>query len=130
MRRVINSNIVAANAFISTDRTVLKKDKIVKYVDTVTERSNYVTDSFITPFDVTKFASQLDFAFCDSKDKNSVYIHHTMRDFEVLDGYFRSGIPEETLQIMNDVGNELIDSNEFIKQRKKTISRYSMRGKE
>ena len=61
MRRVVNTNIVAANAFLTTKQDVLDKEDIKRYVDIVREKANYKTKFFIGSFDVTQFTKHIQF---------------------------------------------------------------------
>ena len=109
MRKVVNANTVAANAFLTTKQDVLEVEKIKKYVDKVREKTNYKTNVFIGGFDVTYFVNQCDFAFNMDKYNRNVYILSDMKDRDVLKGYFRRSLPKDFIKIMKETGKELLE---------------------
>lgn len=106
MRKSINANIVAANAFITTGEKILNKEEIVEYVDMVREKSNYKTDSFVGGFEVNSFARYFDFIFGESRDKRDLYILAEMDDIRLLKGYFRRRLPKYFIRILEETGIE------------------------
>lgn len=109
MGKVVNANIVAANAFLTTERDVLDRYQIIDYVNKVREKSNYKTDVFIGSFDVTHFVKECDFAFNIDKENRNVYILTDMKDRKVLKGYFRRSLPKDFIKLMKDTGKELLE---------------------
>jgi len=106
MRKSINANIVAANAFITTGEKILNKEEIVEYVDMVREKSNYKTDSFVGGFEVNSFARYFDFIFGESRDKRDLYILAEMDNIRLLKGYFRRRLPKYFIRILEETGIE------------------------
>lgn len=106
MRKSINANIVAANAFITTGEKILNKEEVVEYVDMVREKSNYKTDSFVGGFEVNSFARYFDFIFGESKDRRDLYILAEMDNIRLLKGYFRRRLPKYFIRILEETGIE------------------------
>ena len=106
MRKSINANIVAANAFITTGEKILNKEEIIEYVDMVREKSNYKTDSFVGGFEVNNFARYFDFIFGESRDKRDLYILAEMDNIRLLKGYFRRRLPKYFIRILEETGIE------------------------
>lgn len=117
MRKSINANIVAANAFITTGEKILTKEEVVKYVDMVREKSNYKTDSFVGGFEVNSFARYFDFIFGESRDKRDLYILSEMDNIRLLKGYFRRRLPKYFIRILEETGIE------FKENKKKEIQK-------
>lgn len=117
MRKSINANIVAANAFITTGEKILTKEEVVKYVDMVREKSNYKTDSFVGGFEVNSFARYFDFIFGESRDKTDLYILSEMDNIRLLKGYFRRRLPKYFIRILEETGIE------FKENKKKEIQK-------
>lgn len=122
MRRVINSNVIAANAFISTNRIILESEQVERYVEIVREKTNYKTDFFIGGFDINNFVKQFDFAFAMSKDKKYVYVLNNVKDREVLIGYFRHDLGGKYNKLLNKSGLDLFHDEEMA-QSKELIKR-------
>lgn len=122
MRKVINSNIIAANAFISTNRIILESEQVERYVEIVREKTNNKTDFFIGGFDLNSFVRQFDFAFAMSKDKKYVYVLNEVKDREVLIGYFRHDLGNKFNKILNKSGLDLFHDEEMA-QSKQIIKR-------
>lgn len=118
MRRVVNANIVAANAFLTTEQDVLDKEQIKRYVDKVREKSNYKTKFFIGGFDITQFTKQLDFIFNVDRENKYVYILTDVNDKRVLRGYFRKDMTSSFVKILKEAGKELMQE-ELEKERSK-----------
>lgn len=122
MRRVVNANIVAANAFLTTEQDVLDKEQIKKYVDKVREKTNYKTKFFIGSFDVTQFTKQLDFIFNVDRENKYVYILTDVNDQRVLKGYFRKDMTNCFVKILKEAGKELMQEEiEKIKEKEKQL---------
>jgi hypothetical protein len=109
MGKVVNANIVAANAFLTTERDVLDKKQIIDYVNRVREKSNYKTDVFIGSFDVAHFVKDCDFAFNIDRENKYVFILTEMKDRRVLKGYFRQSLPKTFIKLMKETGKELLE---------------------
>ncbi len=122
MRRVVNANIVAANAFLTTKQDVLDKKDIKRYVDIVREKANYKTKFFIGSFDVTQFTKQLDFIFNVDRENKYVYILTEVNDDRVLRGYFRRDMTSSFVKILKEAGKELLE--EELKQIKENDKQY------
>lgn len=112
MRKIVSSNIVAANAFLSTGRNAIKETTITDYVDKVRKRVNNKTDIFIGGFDSGTFAYTYDFVFDRSDDLSTISIRTDMREKRVLNGYFRRDLPEELIKIMNEEGIKLFPNSQ------------------
>ena len=125
MRRVVNTNIVAANAFLTTKQDVLDKEDIKRYVDIVREKANYKTKFFIGSFDVTQFTKQLDFIFNVDRENKYVYILTEVNDDRVLRGYFRRDMTSSFVRILKEEEKELI--KEELKQIKENDKQYVKR---
>ena len=121
MKKVINSNIVAANAFLTTEEDVLDVELIKLYVDKVREKTNYKTNYFIGSFDPTIFAHQFDFAFVMDKTYKYIYLLTEMQNKRVLKGYFRQNLPKNFIKILKETGQELLidEANMEIKKEEK-----------
>ena len=122
MRRVVNANIVAANAFLTTKQDVLDKKDIKRYVDIVREKANYKTKFFIGSFDVTQFTKQLDFIFNVDRENKYVYILTEVNDDRVLRGYFRRDMTSSFVKILKEAGKELLE--EELKQIRENDKQY------
>lgn len=123
MIKVVNANIVAANAFLTTKQDVLEKELIKKYVDKVREKTNYKTDFFIGGFDTTLFAKQYDFIFNIDKCNENIYILTDVKDRRVLKGYFRRGLPKKFIEILKETGKELIEEQLEVEKQKQLIKK-------
>ena len=110
MKKAINSNVVAANAFLTTQLDALDVEQIKWYVDNVREKTNYKTDLFVGGFDINSFIHQYDFAFNMSKDTKYIYLLSEMKDKKVLKGYFRQDLPDYFIEILKEIGTELLHS--------------------
>lgn len=108
MRKSINSNRIAGNAFTSTDRVQLDVDQIKDFVDIVREKTNGKTEYFIGGFDVSTFVATFDFVFKKTKDTKSVYVKEPMRNKIILEGFFRQSLSRQMQRIVDEAGNEIL----------------------
>lgn len=106
MRKSINANIVAANAFLTTGEKILSKEEVVEYVNKVRKKTNYKTDSFVGGFEVNSFARYFDFIFGESRNKRDLYVLSDMDNIRILKGYFRRRMPKYFIKIMEETGKE------------------------
>jgi len=107
MKKAVNSNVIAANAFLSTGQDVLSKDQVTEYVKTSSIRLNEELDMVVGPFNVNKFIKLYDPIFgVDMFDKD-VFIR-SENDIQVLIDCFRKSFPKEVKEILDETGRELM----------------------
>ena len=107
MRKSINSHIVAANAYISTNKKIMSIKQLEVFVNEVRRRTNDKTDYFIGGFDPTTFRYQFEFIFKTNRNNKFVYIPDEYFNEEVLNGYFRDRLPEDFIEILDEIGDKL-----------------------
>lgn len=121
MNKIINTNVVAANAFISTGLDVLEKEKVEKYVRIVREKTNYKTNIFIGGFDISSFLIQFDFAFGTDKSRKKIYVLKEYNSKKVLTGFFRINLPNHFIDILDKSGEELLEEIQNKEENKQKI---------
>lgn len=121
MNKIINTNVVAANAFISTGLDVLEKEKVEKYVRIVREKTNYKTNIFIGGFDISSFLIQFDFAFETDKSRKKIYVLKEYNSKKVLTGFFRINLPNHFIDILDKSGEELLEEIQNKEENKQKI---------
>ena len=107
MRKSINANIVAANAYISTNKKIMSIKQLEVFVNEVRRRTNDKTDYFIGGFDPTTFRYQFEFIFKTNRNNKFVFIPDELNNKEILIGYFRDRLPEDFIEILDEIGDKL-----------------------
>lgn len=121
MNKIINTNVIAANAFISTGLDALEKEKVEKYVRIVREKTNYKTNIFIGGFDISSFLIQFDFAFETDKSRKKIYVLKEYNSKKVLTGFFRINLPNHFIDILDKSGEELLEEIQNKEENKQKI---------
>ena len=107
MKKTVNSNLIAANAFLSTGQDVLSKKQVIEYVEISSEKINKETEMIVGPFEVDKFIKQYDTILgVDMYDKD-IFLRGT-NDIEILIANFRKVLPKEVKEILDETGKELM----------------------
>ena len=106
--RTINGSIVAANAFITTQQTVMSTEEIKRYVGMVQKRVNHKTNYFVGSYDETIFMKTFDFIFVYDRQHKNIIVPSEVSSNKVLKGYFRKNLDKEFIDILDDTGNRLL----------------------
>lgn len=107
MKNTINSNLIAANSFLSTSQDILSKDQVIKYVEKASARINDELDMIIEPFDIESFLKQYDnIVGVDMREKD-IFLRGS-NDIRVLIKTIRKPLQKEVKLILDQTGKELM----------------------
>jgi len=109
MRKSINSYVVAANAYISTNKQILSIKQLEVFVNEVRRETNDKTDYFIGGFDPTTFRYQFEFIFKTNRNNKFVFIPDELNDKKMLEGYFRERLPKDFIEILDEIGKKFVN---------------------
>ena len=107
MKNTINSNLIAANSFLSTCQDVLSKDQVIEYVEKASVRINDELDMIIGPFDVENFVKQYDNIVGVDMHEKDIFLRGS-NDIHVLIETIRKTLPKEVKLILDQTGRELM----------------------
>lgn len=106
-KQALNSNVIAANSFLSTCQDILSKDQVIEYVEKASIRINNEIDMVVGPFDVENFIKQYnDIVGVDMHEKN-IFLRGT-NDIRELINNIRKTLPIEVKTILDETGKELM----------------------
>ena len=106
MGKTVNGNIVAANAFLSTNQDVISIKEIQRYVGMVRKRTNKKTNYFVGVFDATVFMAMYDFIFNYDINHTNIIVPREMK--HSLKGYFRDNLDKEFIEILDEEGDKMM----------------------
>ena len=107
MKNTINSNVIAANSFLSTSQDILSKNQVIEYVEKASIRINNEIDMVVGPFDVENFIKQYnDIVGVDMHEKD-IFLRGT-NDIRELINNIRKTLPIEVKEILDETGRELM----------------------
>lgn len=107
MKNTINSNLIAANSFLSTCQDVLSKDQVIEYVEKASVRINDELDMVIDPFDIDNFIKQYDNIVGVDMHEKDIFLRGS-NDIHVLIETIRKTLPKEVKLILDQTGRELM----------------------
>lgn len=107
MKKIINSNLIAANSFLSTCQDVLSKDQVIEYVEKASARINDELDMIIGPFDIESFIKQYNTIVGVDMHEKDIFLRGS-NDIHVLIKTIRKTLPKEVKKILDETGKELM----------------------
>ena len=107
MKKIINSNLIAANSFFSTSQDILSKNQVIEYVEKASMRINNEMDIVVGPFDVENFIEQYNTIVGVDMHKRDIFLRGT-NDIRELINSIRKTLPLEVKKILDETGKELM----------------------
>ena len=114
-KKILNSNVIAANSFLSTCQDILSKNQVIEYVEKASMRINNEMDIVVGPFDVENFIEQYNTIVGVDMHKKDIFLRGS-NDIHVLIETIRKTLPKEVKLILDQTGRELM-----IKEVQKTL---------
>ena len=107
MKKIINSNLIAANSFFSTSQDILSKNQVIEYVEKASMRINNEMDIVVGPFDVENFIEQYNTIVGVDMHEKDIFLRGT-NDIRELINSIRKTLPLEVKKILDETGKELM----------------------
>ena len=107
MKNTINSNLIAANSFLSTYQDVLSKEQVTEYVAKASSKINDELDMVIDPFDIDDFIKQYNTIVGVDMHEKDIFLRGN-NDIRVLIDNIRKTLPVEVKEILDETGRELM----------------------
>ena len=107
MKNTINSNLIAANSFLSTCQDILSKNQVIEYVEKASMRINNEMDIVVGPFDVENFIEQYNTIVGVDMHEKDIFLRGS-NDIHVLIETIRKTLPKEVKLILDQTGRELM----------------------
>lgn len=114
-KKILNSNVIAANSFLSTCQDILSKNQVIEYVEKASMRINNEMDIVVGPFDVENFIEQYNTIVGVDMHEKDIFLRGS-NDIHVLIETIRKTLPKEVKKILDETGKELM-----IKEVQKTL---------
>ena len=106
-KKILNSNVIAANSFLSTSQDILSKNQVIEYVEKASMRINNEMDIVVGPFDVENFIEQYNTIVGVDMHKKDIFLRGT-NDIRELIKSIRKTLPLEVKKILDETGKELM----------------------
>lgn len=106
-KKILNSNVIAANSFLSTCQDILSKNQVIEYVEKASMRINNEMDIVVEPFDVENFIEQYNTIVGVDMHKKDIFLRGT-NDIRELINSIRKTLPLEVKKILDETGKELM----------------------
>lgn len=106
-KKMLNSNVIAANSFLSTCQDILSKKQVIEYVEKASMRINNEMDIVVGPFDVENFIEQYNTIVGVDMHKKDIFLRGT-NDIRELINSIRKTLPLEVKKILDETGKELM----------------------
>lgn len=106
-KKMLNSNVIAANSFLSTGQDILSKKQVIEYVEKASMRINNEMDIVVGPFDVENFIEQYNTIVGVDMHKRDIFLRGT-NDIRELINSIRKTLPLEVKKILDETGKELM----------------------
>lgn len=106
-KKILNSNVIAANSFLSTCQDILSKNQVIEYVEKASMRINNEMDIVVGPFDVENFIEQYNTIVGVDMHKRDIFLRGT-NDIRELINSIRKTLPIEVKKILDETGKELM----------------------
>lgn len=106
-KKMLNSNVIAANSFLSTCQDILSKKQVIEYVEKASMRINNEMDIVVGPFDVENFIEQYNTIVGVDMHKRDIFLRGT-NDIRELINSIRKTLPLEVKKILDETGKELM----------------------
>lgn len=115
MKKKINSNVIAANAFLSTGQDVLSKEQVTEYVENSSIKLNEELDIIVGPFNVENFVKQYNTIVGVDMHEKDIFLRGS-NDIRELINNIRKTLPNEVKEILDEAGKELMkeESNKVL----------------
>lgn len=107
MKEIVNSNLIAANSFLSTYQDVLSKKQVIKYVEKASTKLNDELDIVVGSFDVENFIKQYDNIVGVDMYQKDVFLKSS-NDIREIINTVRKPLPKEIKDILDETGRELM----------------------
>ena len=107
MKKELNSNLIAANSFLSTYQDVLSKEQVIEYVEKASSRINEELDMVVGPFDVENFIKQYNTIVGVDMHEKDIFLRGN-NDIRLLIDNIRKTLPIEVKDILDETGRELM----------------------
>ena len=106
-KKILNSNVIAANSFLSTCQDILSKNQVIEYVEKASMRINNEMDIVVGPFDVENFIEQYNTIVGVDMHEKDIFLRGS-NDIHVLIETIRKTLPKEVKKILDETGRELM----------------------
>ena len=106
-KKILNSNVIAANSFFSTSQDILSKNQVIEYVEKASMRINNEMDIVVGPVDVENFIEQYNTIVGVDMHKRDIFLRGT-NDIRELKNSIRKTLPLEVKKILDETGKELM----------------------
>ena len=119
MKKVINSNEVGINAFISLKQQSLTDEEIKEFITLTREKTKDNKEYYISDFSLENFKHFYNYLF-DEHDKKNITISTIYYNKHLLNHFFREKTPIDILLAYDEVASEIKKSKEETKEEVKT----------